>query len=402
MHHGGSKKRGTGVWSPERVIAHIDMDAFYASVEVMDDPRLEGKPVVVGGRSRRSVVSAANYEARSYGVHSAMPVFQAKKLCPHAVFLPGRMKRYAEVSRLVIGCLEEFSPLVEQVSVDEAFVDLTGTEHLFGGPKQTALSIKKRIIERTSLTCSIGVSTRKFIAKIASDLNKPDGICIIPPGDVRGFLDRLPVGDVPGVGRKSEESLKGFGIERLGDVGKFTREWIIERFGRFGERLIEMAEGGGGSPVVPYTPPKSVSTEETLEEDTGDIEVLERYLVRQSERVGRRLRRQGRLGRTVTVKIKYSDFEQVTRSVSLERPTQLGRAIYREASKLLRAKRLVRKVRLIGVGVSGLETSGPGGQLHLFDGKNPALAKWEKAERAMDEIIRRFGEGKVRHGGAIE
>ncbi|HER44327.1 MAG TPA: DNA polymerase IV [Candidatus Eisenbacteria bacterium] len=378
------------------------MDAFYASVERLDDPALEGKPVIVGGSSRRGVVSAASYEARTFGVHSAMPIFQARRLCPHGIFLPVRMQRYAEVSRVVMHCLGEFSPLVEQVSVDEAYVDLTGTRGLFGPPEEAARAIKRRIREATSLSCSIGLSTSKLIAKIASDMDKPDGLTVIPPGEVRVFLDTLPIGKVPGIGKKSEEELSKLGVARIGDLSRFKPEYLAGRFGAFGERLLAISRGEDRSPVVPYTAPKSISGEVTLEEDTMDPSVIRSLLLAQSDRVARRLRKQGFRGKTVTLKLKTGDFTSITRSSTLERPVQLAGAIYEEAVKLLEAERLKQRVRLVGVGVGKLEPADESGQLPLFDEKGTREEKMERAERAMDEIVDRFGRGALKRGSQLE
>lgn len=385
-----------------RVIAHIDMDAFYASVERLDNPELEGKPVIVGGGSKRGVVSAASYEARKFGVHSAMPIFQAKRLCPDGIFLPVRMQRYVEISRVVMGSLGEFSPLVEQVSVDEAYIDLTGTEGLFGPPVEAACAIKQRICEATSLTCSIGLSTSKLLAKIASDMDKPDGLTVIPPGGVRAFLEKLPIGKVPGIGKRSEEELSKLGVARIGDLHRFERKFLVERFGKFGERLSRIARGEVDSPVVPYTAPKSISGEMTFENDTDDSSVIKKILLAQSDRVARRLRKQGFRGRTVTLKLKTGDFRTLTRSSTLERPVQLADVIYREAVKLFEAERLREKVRLVGVGIGKLEPAEESGQLPLFSEKGAREEKWEKAERAMDEITDRFGRGAVKRGSQLE
>lgn len=390
-------------WDPtQRVIAHIDMDAFFASVEVLDNPDLRAKPVIVGGSSRRGVVSAASYEAREFGVHSAMPLFQARRLCPHGIFRPVRMKRYREVSGVVMSCMHAFSPLVEQVSVDEAYVDLTGTEKLFGSPWEAAERIKGDIRRKTSLTCSIGVSTSKLLAKIASDMHKPDGVTIIPPDDVRRFLDELPIGRVPGIGERGEEDLAKIGIKTIGDVLKASPGFLAERFGKFGERLRAIAEGKAVSPVIPFSQPKSVSHEQTLEEDTDDVEILKAYLIRQAGNVGSRLRRNGLSGKTVALKIKFADFRQITRSVTLDRPTQVGKTIYTEAVKLLEAQPLTRRVRLIGVGASNLAPGGDRGQLDLFFERRPGEEKWERAERAVDEVVRRFGKGALKPGSAVD
>jgi DNA polymerase-4 len=375
------------------------MDAFFAAVEVLDNPALKGTPVIVGGDRRRGVVSAASYEARTFGVHSAMPLFRARRLCPDGVFLPVRMERYAEVSRVVMRCLEEFSPLVEQVSVDEAFVDLTGTEQLLGPPERAARAMKTRIREATSLTCSVGVSVSKMLAKVASEMNKPDGLTIIPPSEVEAFLKSLPVGKVSGVGKKSEAELAKIGIERVGDIAKFAPDWLEERFGKYGAWLVDVASGAEGSPVEPCSDPRSVSAEETLAEDTDDRGILKKILLEQSDGLGRRLREDGFQARTVTLKLKHSDFKLITRSETLREPTQLGETIYREAVKLLDAYAPRSKVRLVGVGVSNLEPAEAAAQMSLFDDSKSALAKWEKVEKAADEIAKRFGDRAVKRGG---
>ena len=411
MDHIDKKERsgsGSNAWgeAPDgeryRVIAHIDMDAFYASVEVLDNPELKGKPVIVGGSSKRGVVSASSYEARAFGVHSAMPIFQAKRLCPNGIYLPGRMRRYVEISRVVMGILGDFSPLVEQVSVDEAYLDLTGTAALFGPPEQAAHAIKSKIREKTSLTCSIGVSTCKLLAKIASDIEKPDGLTIIRPDGVESFLETLPIGKVPGIGKKSEEELSKLGIRYVGDLKRFEPKYLHERFGKFGERLTRICEDRDGSPVVPYTAPKSISGEVTLEEDTKSRTVIKKILLAQSDRVARRLRKQGFKGRTVILKLKTADFKTITRSSTLECPVHLSDQIYTEVTGLLKREKLYQKVRLVGVGVSNLEPATESGQLPLFDKRNAREKKWEKAERAMDEITERFGHGAVKRGLFLE
>ena len=388
-------------WHGRRVIAHIDMDAFFAAVEALDNPALKGKPVIVGGDLRRGVVSAASYEARVFGVHSAMPLFRARRLCPEGIFLPVRMERYVEVSRDVMNCLAEFSPLVEQVSVDEAFVELTGTGHLLGDPEAVARGMKAHIGEKTSLTCSVGVSVSKLLAKIASDMHKPDGLTIVPPAEVERFLRGLPVRKVPGIGAKSAEELAKLGVQYVGDLGRYQPGWLEERFGKFGEWLLEVARGGDDSAVEPYRAPKSVSAEDTLAKDTDDEAILRKYMLEQSDRIARRLREEGFRARTVTLKLKHHDFRQITRSETLGEPTQLGEVIYHEAVKLLAMYNLRSKVRLVGVGASNLEPlDSPGAiaQMSLFGEPREKNEKWEKVERAADEIAKRFGEGALKRG----
>lgn len=391
-------------WEGRRVIAHVDMDAFFASVEVLDDPSLRGKPVIVGGGSKRGVVSAASYEARAFGVHSAMPLFRARRLCPKGVFLPVRMERYAEISDVVMRCLERFSPLVEQVSIDEAYVDLTGTEHLLGAPAAAARRIKETIRAETSLSCSVGLSVSKMLAKIASDRNKPDGLTIVPPAEAASFLAALPVRTVPGIGEKSGEELAKLGIALVGDLKGFAPELLERRFGAFGAWLVEIAAGGADSPVEPWSDPKSIGAENTLDEDTDDRETVARHLREQADEVGRRLRDEGFRCRTVTLKLKHHDFRQITRSETMAEPTQLGEIVYREAMKLLDGYGLRSKVRLVGVSVSNLEPAAAGdapGQMSLFREPKADDEKWAKVERAADEIAKRFGPGAVTRGSLL-
>ncbi len=394
---------GEGGWKAgDRVIAHIDMDAFYASAEILDFPELEGKPVVVGGDSNRGVVSAASYEARKYGIHSAMPIFRAKRLCSGLVIRPGRMTRYVELSRKVMKVLHRFSPLVQQLSIDEAYIDLTGTEKLFGPPPAVVRSVKDEILEAASLTCSVGLSSSKLIAKVASDINKPDGITIVPPSRVMEFLRGLPVGAIPGIGGKSEEQLRQLGVREIGDLSRYDPGYLEERFGKFGRRLQAIAEGRVHSELIPWAQPKSVSNELTMPEDTDDMRTLEKYLLGLADKVGRRLRRQGLKGRTVTLKVKTHGHRLITRSSTLEKPVSRGKTIYEEARRLLGEYGVPVSLRLIGVGVSGLEPESGSGQFAMFEGSSPDEEKWDRVERAVDSIIDRFGSGAVRKGRQLE
>lgn len=389
-------------WSGKRTIAHIDMDAFYAAIEVLDDPSLAGRPVIVGGDERRGVVSSASYEARAFGVGSAMPIFQARRLCPGGVFVRRRMRRYAEISRLVMKCLEEFSPLVEQISIDEAFVDLAGTEAIHGGPLDAAKAIKSLIREKTSLSCSVGVSFTKLLAKIASDIAKPDGLTIVAPNEERAFLEKLPIQKVPGIGKKGCEELDKLKVRFVGDLMHFDPERLAERFGKFGQWLCDVAKGGSEEPVEPYTEPKSVSAEATLDEDTDDARKILASLRRESDRVARRLRREGFLGSTVTLKLKTADFKTFTRSITLREPTQLGETIFCEARKLLESNWKRCKVRLVGVAVSNLEHAQGDIQFELFAARDPKLDRLDRLERAADEIADRFGENALKRASTVE
>lgn len=378
---------------PVRTILHLDMDAFFASVEQLDDPSLRGKPVIVG-KGDRGVVSAASYEARAFGVRSAMPVVQARKLCPHGVFVAGRMRRYAEVSRQVMQVLGEFSPLVEQASVDEAYLDVTGTRNLFGEPEELARRLQARVREATGLSCSVGIASVKFLAKIASDFKKPGGVTLVRPEEVADFLRDLPVGKIPGVGGKTLTKLTSFGVKTCGDVLGYSREFWESHLGEGGRMLHARASGVGSDEVVTHHDPKSSSAENTFEKDTADVEELRRWLLKQSERVGRDLRGHGLTGRTVTLKVKYADFAQITRSKTLGEPTDLDGEIFRTACALLDQVSLAKKVRLIGVGVSNFAKGAE--QLSLLPDKGREKAG--KLDRAVDAIRDKHGKTAVKRG----
>jgi DNA polymerase-4 len=377
---------------------HLDMDAFYAAVEQSDNPELRGKPVMVGG-SMRGVVCAASYEARRYGVHSAMPVFQARRLCPQGIFLPVRMDRYREVSRTVMVILRGTSPLVEQVSIDEAFADITGTERLHGPPVALALRVKAAVREATSLTCSIGIAPNKFLAKIASDLKKPDGLTILEQEQVEPFLHKLPVSKIPGVGKKTGEELKTLGIVFASDILKFPASFWGRKFGKWGAALCEKAQGIDNSAVEPYCDPKSISAEQTFPEDIDSIAELEKMLLSQAEEVGRELRKLGFKARTLTVKVKLSDFKTITRSRTLPDSVDTTDVLFKAARQLLRDLTLTRKVRLLGVGVSNL-SSGP--RQMTIDAARDQTGRQERLDRAMDLIHSRFCGNPVLRGRMLD
>lgn len=382
----------------------MDMDAFYASVEQRDNPDLKGRPVIVGGTSNRGVVSAASYEARRYGIRSAMPIFQARQRCPEGVFLPVRMDRYKEMSCHIIEILGFFSPLVEQVSIDEAYMDLSGTEKLLGRPRDVALKIKKKIKEETLLTCSIGIAPNRFLAKISSDMDKPDGLTIISPDDVPRVIENLSIEKVPGVGEKTLKTLHEIGLYKLGDVKSFGDQLLIEKTGSFAKRILALSRGIDDSPVSPYTEHKSISSEDTLPADTNDLAVLKKMIMLQSEIVGRRLRAKGYKGTTVTLKIKCSNFRQMTRSVTLDQPTFSSQTIYEQGLKLLSHIDTSMTYRLIGVGVSNLRPSGGSPkQLSLFHGQDDQKeSTWDDAEKAMDAIKERFGGDAIKRGTVLK
>jgi DNA polymerase-4 len=380
-----------------RTILHIDMDAFFAAIEVVDNPSLKGKPVIVGGSTSRGVVSTASYEARRFGVHSAMPIFKAKEKCPQGIFLPVRKDRYQEVSRKVLDILEDFTPLVEQVSIDEAYLDVTGCEALFGGADEIARHIKARVAKETGLTCSIGSAPNKFLAKVASDMHKPDGLTILSTDEVGSFLSRLPVEKIPGVGERSLEGLRHYGIKTVGDLKEFNKERLLKSFGKLGLRLYELARGIDDSPVVPYREVKSISSEETLQSDTDDLTCLKALVASHADNVACRLRDGGFKARTITLKIKLDDFSEMSKSLTISHSTNSTKIISDSAVQLLLNYPLRRKVRLIGVAVSNLGVAKEEAQSSFF-----ALRVKEEKERrtdeAVDEIRRRFGGKVIRRG----
>ena len=375
-------------------ILHLDMDAFFASVEQADNPELKGKPVIVGGE-KRGVVSACSYEARTFGIHSAMPSATARRLCPHGVFLPGRMHRYAEISRQVMAILGAFSPLVEQASVDEAYLDITGCETLFGPPRDMALRIKTEIRAATALNCSIGIAPVKFLAKIASDYRKPDGLFILEPEDVPAFLLTLPVAKIPGVGKSTQAMLAQLGVTLTGDILRFPRDFWERRFGKTGLHLYGRAQGMGSTEIITSRDPKSDSAENTFPQDTRDTEQLHAWLLHQAERVGRSLRSSNLKGRTVTLKIKFADFRQITRSHTLAEPTNTTRTIFQTTRDLLAKTPLPQPVRLLGTAVSNF--ANPPRQLSLLDD----LAEPQRQQHldaALDEIQEKYGRESVVRG----
>jgi len=377
------------------MILHIDMDAFYASVEQLDDPQLRNKCVIVGGTSNRGVVSAASYEARQFGVRSAMPIYQAKQKCPHGIFVPPRMDRYQAVSKKIMALLRDFSPLVEPVSIDEAYVDITGCQRLFGEPQEIAWEIKRKIKGTVNLTCSVGVAPNKFLAKIASDMQKPDGLTLIAPEQVGAFVDSLPINKVPGVGNKMQHQMELLGIRTLGDVQRLSQETLLRHLGKFGLRLRALSVGIDDSPVTPHAPHKSISSERTLAADTHDRELLKRCLLSQSADVARQLRQAGVRAKTITLKIKDADFKTVTRRATIGIPGQSSKTIYEQATRLLDDYKITKKIRLIGVGASGFSPVSASVQMGLFEHSEEGDGDWEKVDKALDAISKKFGKDLV-------
>jgi DNA polymerase-4 len=395
------------------------MDAFFASVEQARRPELRGVPVIVGGRpGSRGVVATASYEARKSGVHSAMPTATAKRLCPKGVFLPVRMSRYAEMSDTVFAIYRRFTPLVEPLSIDEAFLDVTGCERLFGSAEEVARKIKAAVREETGLTVSAGVAPNKFLAKIASDLKKPDGLTVVPPGGELEFLDPLPVGKLWGVGKVTEQELRRLGIRTIGDLRRVPQGTLTRAFGANGEHLHRLAHGIDDRPVETEHEAKSIGHEDTYDHDLRERGAIRRELLSLSDRVSARLRRHGLKGKTITLKVKYSDFVQVTRAATLSDPTDDGGTLYRVALDLLgNTEAGVRPVRLLGISVSKLSPAGGSAkadrleQLPLFGqpraGKRDEPfpvdpEKKEKLNRAVDRIREKFGPNGIVPGALPE
>ena len=374
----------------ERQILHIDMDAFFASVEAHDDPKLRGRPLLVGGPSRRGVVTAASYEARRFGVHSAMPMAEALRRCPQALVVRGRPERYAEVSREVFAIFDRYTPLVEGLSVDEAFLDVTRSRALFGDGEAIARRIKQDIHQETGLTASAGVAPCKFAAKIASDLDKPDGLTVVA-GDVAEFLAPLPIERMWGVGPKADDRLRAAGIVRIGDIAQAAASNLTNLLGpAWGEHVRELARGVDSRDVEPGRAAVSIGAEETFDADLTSLPELERRLLSQASRVAARLHRAGLFGRVVVVKVKYSDFVSRTRRVTLPEPVADTDNIYRAARELLGRFDLRRPVRLTGVAVAGLCEERP---LSLF--QDVRADRGVALERVTAELRERFGKGTL-------
>ena len=383
--------------SGPRTIIHVDMDAFYASVEQRDRPETRGRPVIVGANPRgRGVVSAASYEARRFGVHSAMPIGRAFRLCPEGVFLPVDMDKYAAVSREIMAVLADFTPLVEPLSIDEAFLDVTASRALHGDGAAIAREIKKRIRASVSLTASVGVAPNKFLAKVASELEKPDGLVVVEPGSEALFLSPLPVSRLWGVGKVTGAELETMGIRTIGQLALTPAAHLEARFGKHGPDLLALARGLDDRAVEPHSPPKSMGAEETFEHDTRDLDLLRATLRGQSERVARELRADGYEGRTVTLKLRFADFSTITRSHTGD-PTQDGLSLFRSVDAVFSRVRLSQAVRLIGVSVSGLGPAGAG-QLSLLESDS---ARRERLARAVDRLVTRFGDSAIRPASVI-
>lgn len=390
---GSSRQVSTGpVDDSATPILHVDMDAFFVSVELLTRPELRGKPVLVGGTAGRGVVAAASYEARRFGVNSAMPMSIALQRCPNAVVLRGDYASYAKYSTQVMGIFEQITPLVEPLSIDEAFLDVSGARRLHGSPAEIAWTIRERVRAETGLTCSIGVAATKYVAKVASSRAKPDGMLVVPAADTVAFLHPLPVSALWGVGRVTEESLLRLGLRTVGDVAAMPHDALERAVGpALASRLERLANGIDPRDVHTTRIEKSVGHENTFGHDLTDPVEIRRELLRLSDNVAVRLRKAGLVGRTVVLKLRYGDFRTVTRSRTLAEPTDVARRIYDEASDAL--GELIgdgQRVRLIGVRAEHLRAWGSGALLWDPD------EEWRDAERAIDEVTAKFGKGAVR------
>ncbi|MGB4777656.1 DNA polymerase IV [Microbacterium sp.] len=378
-------------------ILHVDMDAFYASVEVLDDPALAGKPLIVGGMEGRGVVSSASYEARRYGVRSAMGVAQALRLCPHAIVVTPHFERYAALSRQVMAIFHDITPLVEPLSIDEAFLDVSGARRLWGSPGQIAQMLRARVLAETGLVCSVGVAATKHVAKIASTRSKPNGLLIVSEPDTASFLAALPVSALWGVGPKAAEALEGRGIRLVSDILASPRGVIERTLGRAGgERIWQLAHGVDPRAVETDRVEKSIGHEETFLHDIADTTTLRSELRRLSDRVAARLRDGGLQARTIALKLRYADFTTLTRASSLAEPTDVGQRVGDVAIGLFDALEITQPVRLIGVRAEKLSGSS-GGAMPLWDDD----AEWRRVDAALDDARQRFGGGAVTRASVL-
>jgi DNA polymerase-4 len=375
------------------------MDAFYASVELRERPALRGKPAVVGALGGRGVVLSATYEARALGIHSAMPMSRAKRLCPNLIVLEPHHEKYAEVSHSVMNLFETFTPLVEPISLDEAFLDVAGARRLYGRPVQIASKLREQVAKEHQITCSVGIAPNKFIAKLASRVAKPDGVVLVPAQQVIEFLHPQPVSALWGVGEKTEALLRELGLHTVADVANTPKVTLERALGSaLGEHLLSLARGEDERAVVPDEPEKSIGAEETFDRDLDDSEEIVAELLRQAERVAVRLRAQGLVGRTVAIKVRFSDFRTITRARTLNHPTDVAREIYLVAKELFLRLKLERvRVRLVGVRMTGL--SSEGGATKQMTLGEPEHG-WREAEQAADRASDRFG-GEIGDGVVI-
>jgi DNA polymerase IV len=385
-----------------KYIIHLDMDAFYPSVEILDNPALKGKPVIVGGSEERGVVASASYEARKFGIHSAQPIAKAKRLCARGIFLPVRMSRYHEVSEQAFEIFHRFTPLVEPLSIDEAFLDVTGSLRLFGRPENIAKKIKQMILTETGLTISAGVAPSKFVAKIASDIDKPDGLTVVHPDSVRNFLDPLPIQQMWGVGKVTQQLLNRLNIDTFKDLRQTPVKVLEKKFGKQGVKIHLLAMGIDEREVIPEHDVKSIGHEETFLQDIVSLDVAQKELLALGNKVARRMRHKGLKGKTITLKVKYFNFVQITRSATLLKSTDDGSEIYSVACHLLKKTEIMKKpIRLLGVSLSQLSFLESGTQLSLF-GQDRSSQKRQKMNNVLDSLHQKFGDKSVVPGTLLK
>ncbi|MET7326946.1 DNA polymerase IV [Nonomuraea sp. NPDC005650] len=397
-----SRKQITGIGPAPRTgaddsgcpILHVDMDAFFASVELLERPELRGRPVIVGSPAGRGVVLSATYEARAHGVHSAMPMSRARRLCPQATIIPPSHGKYSEVSKGVMEIFHTITPLVEPIASDEAFLDVGGARRRLGPPAAIAAMIREQVLDRYGITCSVGVAASKFVAKLASKQCKPDGMLVVPADQVVAFLHPLPVSALWGVGERTEQSLVRLGIRTVGDLARVPPATLQRELGQaVGGHLAALAWGRDERAVSSHVPDKSIGNEETFAADVDDPEVIKRELLRLSERVAARMRKGGHVGRTVSVKLRRADFTTINRSRTLREPTDVAQVIYATACELFEAAGLQRvRLRLVGVRMENLR---PAAEATHQLGLGERETGWREAEQAMDKAIRRFGPDAV-------
>jgi DNA polymerase-4 len=386
--------------TPARSILHVDMDAFFASVEQLDNPSLRGRPVLVGHDGARGVVAAASYESRKFGCHSAQPMVVAKRLCPQAIVVKGRFERYRELSRQIHTLFERFTPIVEPVSIDEAYLDVTDSLRLHGDAEGIARMLKTLIRQRTGLTASVGVAENKFLAKLASDMNKPDGLAVILAEDVERLLPPMSVGRIWGIGKKTEERLAEAGVKTIADLRKMPREWIEGRLGSSTEHFLQLAWGRDDRLVVADSERKSIGHEQTFGVDVGDPARIVEVILEQVEQVAWRLRKQHLLAKRVAIKVRYGDFQTISRSRTLPEATDRTDLLRIAAEQLFQtwAAQSFSPVRLIGVTAEQLGVAEA--QLGLFT--DPQETRAREVDRTVDAINEKFGGGAIRRGGLPE
>ena len=386
---------GLGTDDTDCHVLHVDMDAFFAAVELLDHPELVGTPVIVGASGGRGVVLSATYEARALGVHSAMPMSRARRMAPHAVVLAPHHSRYGEVSAGVMAIFRSITPIVEPLSLDEAFLDISGAVRRLGRPSEIGETIRARVHDEQGITCSVGVAATKFVAKLASTRSKPDGLLVVPKDQVIAFLHPLPVGALWGVGEKTEEALLRLGLRTVGDVAHTPESTLVRALGTaLGEHLTALSWGRDARSVVPDEPERSIGNEETFAADIDDPEIIRRELLRLSEKVASRLRANEVVGRTVVLKVRFADFTTITRSRTLAEPTDVARDIYATVVGLYEALGLERaRLRLVGVRAEGLRSADEAHHQLIMGAPDHG---WREAEQAADRAAARFGSGAVR------